>query len=129
MLDKWGPDAFMSEKPSSEVSDRYVSAFRWMLLARTLEDRIASLYRAGGKIVGGVYLGRGQEAFSTALGLSLSQAKGDIFGALIRDMSGRLAFGEPLLDPVRTTWDPPRDRCVGGMGTSTADVLGRVSPP
>lgn len=73
-----------------------------MLLARTLEDRIASLYRAGGKIVGGVYLGRGQEAFSTALGCTLSKSRGDIFGGLIRDMSGRLAFGEPLLDPART---------------------------
>ena len=72
-----------------------------MLLARALEDRIASLYRAGGSIVGGVYLGRGQEAYSGALGACLSKEQGDIFGGLIRDMSGRLAFGEPLLDPVR----------------------------
>ncbi len=87
--------------PSAVSSEKLRSTFRWMLLARTLEDRIASLYRAGGSIVGGVYLGRGQEAFSGALGACLSKKDGDIFGGLIRDMSGRLAFGEPLLDPVR----------------------------
>ncbi|NNE93697.1 MAG: thiamine pyrophosphate-dependent dehydrogenase E1 component subunit alpha [Verrucomicrobiales bacterium] len=72
-----------------------------MILARTLEDKIAALYRSG-KIVGGVYVGRGQEAFSAALGMHLDQAKGDIFGPLIRDQAGRLAFGEPMIDTPRT---------------------------
>jgi len=48
-----------------------------------------------------VYLGRGQEAFSAALGVSLERGH-DVFAPLIRDMAGRLAFGEPLLDPART---------------------------
>ena len=59
---------------------------------------MASLYRAG-KIHGGVFLGRGQEALSAAIGVSLR--KGDIFAPLIRDLAGRLAFGEPILDGVR----------------------------
>jgi len=70
-----------------------------MLLARILEDKLRSLYR-GGMIVGGVYLGTGQEAVSAACGMFLK--KGDVFGPLIRDQAGRSAFGEPLLDPVRT---------------------------
>lgn len=70
-----------------------------MLLARTLEEKLASLYR-GGKIHGGVFLGKGQEALSVALGLALR--RGDVFAPLIRDTAGRLAFGEPLLDGVRT---------------------------
>jgi pyruvate dehydrogenase E1 component alpha subunit/2-oxoisovalerate dehydrogenase E1 component alpha subunit len=70
-----------------------------MLLARLLDDKLASLYRAG-KIHGGVFLGRGQEALSVSVGLSLQ--KGDVFAPLIRDMAGRLAFGEPILDAVRT---------------------------
>ena len=70
-----------------------------MLLARMFEERIAGLYR-GGKIHGGVFLGKGQEALSASLGVCLQ--KGDIFGPLIRDMAGRLAFGEPLLDGART---------------------------
>ncbi|MBX7207935.1 MAG: thiamine pyrophosphate-dependent dehydrogenase E1 component subunit alpha [Verrucomicrobiaceae bacterium] len=72
-----------------------------MLLARILEEKLASLYRAGGRIVGGVYLGKGQEAFSAAMGVQLQKGR-DIFGALIRDQAGRLAFGEPLLDSFRT---------------------------
>lgn len=72
-----------------------------MLLARVLEDKLASLYR-GGMIVGGVYLGRGQEAISAACGMFLQKEKGDVFGPLIRDQAGRSAFGEPLLDVVRT---------------------------
>jgi TPP-dependent pyruvate/acetoin dehydrogenase alpha subunit len=83
----------------SAVHERFVEAFRWMLTARVLEDKLRSLYR-GGMIVGGVYLGRGQEAVSAACGMFLQ--KGDVFGPLIRDQAGRSAFGEPLLDVVRT---------------------------
>lgn len=77
----------------------YVEAYRWMLLARVVEERVASLYR-GGKIQGGVFLSKGQEALSAATGLALR--KGDIFAPLIRDQAGRMAFGESLLDCTRT---------------------------
>jgi pyruvate dehydrogenase E1 component alpha subunit/2-oxoisovalerate dehydrogenase E1 component alpha subunit len=70
-----------------------------MLLARILDDKFASLYRMG-KIHGGVFLGRGQEALSVAMGLALRPR--DVFAPLIRDGAGRLAFGEPILDAVRT---------------------------
>src|SRR6266567_3912254 len=83
----------------SSLRDAYIKAYRIMLLARILDDKFASLYRMG-KIHGGVFLGRGQEALSAAVGLALR--KGDIFAPLIRDAAGRLAFGEPLLDAART---------------------------
>lgn len=79
--------------------DRFLEAYRWMLLARVLEEKLTSLYR-GGMITGGVYVGRGQEAVSAACGMFLK--KGDVFGPLIRDQAGRSAFGEPLLDVART---------------------------
>jgi pyruvate dehydrogenase E1 component alpha subunit/2-oxoisovalerate dehydrogenase E1 component alpha subunit len=69
-----------------------------MLLSRLLDEKLASLYRAG-KIFGGVFLGRGQEALSVSVGMSLR--RGDIFAPLIRDGAGRLAFGESVLDAVR----------------------------
>src|SRR3954471_3968252 len=84
--------------------DNYLAAFRLMLLARSLDDKFASLYRAG-KIHGGVFLGRGQEALSVSIGLSLK--KGDTFAPLIRDAAGRLAFGETILDAVRTYMGSP----------------------
>jgi len=79
--------------------ERFLEAFRWMLLVRTLEEKLVSLYR-GGLITGGVYIGKGQEAVSVACGLFLQ--KGDIFAPLIRDQAGRSAFGEPLVDVART---------------------------
>ena len=79
--------------------DLFLAAFRFMLRARLLDDKFAALYRTG-KIHGGVFLGRGQEALSAAIGVSIR--KTDVFAPLIRDGAGRLAFGEPILDAVRT---------------------------
>ncbi len=84
--------------------DQYLKAYRFMLLSRILDEKFASMYRAG-KIHGGVFLGRGQEALSVALGLALRP--GDVFAPLIRDSAGRLAFGEPILDAVRTYLGSP----------------------
>src|SRR5213595_4113051 len=95
----------------STFRDTYLKAYRFMLLSRILDDKFASLYRAG-KIHGGVFLGRGQEALSVSTGMALR--KGDVFAPLIRDAAGRLAFGEPILDSVRTylgsTLGPMRGR-------------------
>src|SRR5207244_2891512 len=81
------------------VHEKYLEAFRWMLLARTFEEKLASMYR-GGRITGGVYVGKGQEAVSVACGIFLQ--KGNVFAPLIRDQAGRSAFGEPLVDVART---------------------------
>jgi acetoin:2,6-dichlorophenolindophenol oxidoreductase subunit alpha len=96
--------AIRSGSESATGNDTFIKAFRLMLLARTLDDKFASLYRAG-KIQGGVFLGRGQEALSVSVGLSLS--KGDVFAPLIRDQAGRLAFGETVLDAARTYLGSP----------------------
>ena len=84
---------------ATSFRDTHLTAYRFMLLARLLDDKCAGLYRAG-KIHGGVFIGRGQEALSVAIGLSLK--KGDVFAPLIRDTAGRLAFGEPVVDAMRT---------------------------
>ena len=90
------PDALGDVPPLREL---YLKAYRLMLLSRILDEKFATLYRAG-KIHGGVFLGRGQEALSAAIGVSLK--KTDVFAPLIRDAAGRLAFGEPMVDAVRT---------------------------
>ena len=86
-------------EPPATSPETCLAAWRFMLLARLMDDKFAALYRAG-KIHGGVFLGRGQEALSVSVGLSLK--KGDVFAPLIRDAAGRLAFGESILDGVRT---------------------------
>jgi len=71
-----------------------------MLKSRLLESKLRSLYQAG-QIVGGLYLGKGQEAVSASIGARLEWNK-DIFAPLIRDQAGRVAFGEDILDCTRT---------------------------
>jgi TPP-dependent pyruvate/acetoin dehydrogenase alpha subunit len=93
-----------SARDTATARDTTLAAYRFMLLARLLDDKYAALYRAG-KIHGGVFLGRGQEALSVAVGISLK--KTDIFAPLIRDAAGRLAFGETILDAVRTYLGSP----------------------
>jgi len=89
---------------ASSFRDKFIQAYRLMVLARVLDEKLASLYRMG-KIHGGVFLGRGQEALSVSISLALR--KGDVFAPLIRDTAGRLAFGEPLIDAVRTYLGSP----------------------
>jgi hypothetical protein len=104
------PDA----KPAGDIAtarDLTLAAYRFMLLGRLLDDKFAALYRAG-KIHGGVFLARGQEALSASIGVSLK--KTDVFAPLIRDTAGRLAFGETVLDAVRTY-----------MGSSLGPMRGR----
>jgi len=104
----------LNPDPVSDVvtaRDTHLIAYRYMLLARLLDEKFAGLYRAG-KIHGGVFIARGQEALSVSIGLSLK--KGDVFAPLIRDTAGRLAFGETVIDAVRTylgsTLGPMRGR-------------------
>jgi len=82
-----------------EGADYVRAMYRAMVQARVLENKLSSLYKAG-KIVGGVYLGKGQEAVSAALGAALIPDR-DIFAPLIRDQAGRTAFGEPFIDCAR----------------------------
>jgi acetoin:2,6-dichlorophenolindophenol oxidoreductase subunit alpha len=97
----------LDDNPASDTvmaREIHLAAYRFMLLARLLDDKFAALWRAG-KMHGGVFLGRGQEALSAATGVSLK--KTDVFAPLIRDAAGRLAFGETVLDAVRTYLGSP----------------------
>ena len=110
--------ATLSPKPdasaySADFREQYLRALHQMKLSRVLEEKLGSLYRAGGRIVGGVYLGRGQEAFSAAQGVLLRMGK-DVYGPLIRDQAGRLAFGEPVIECLRTY-----------LGAATGPMRGR----
>ena len=107
----------------ASARDAHLVAYRFMLLARVLDDKFATLYRAG-KIHGGVFLGRGQEALSAAIGVSLK--KGDVFAPLIRDAAGRLAFGESVLDAARTYLGSALGPCAGAMETFIAANRGKV---
>ena len=101
----------LDAKPAGESStarDTTLAAYRFMLLARLLDDKFAALYRAG-KIHGGVFLARGQEALSASIGVSLK--KTDVFAPLIRDTAGRLGVTTAAIDnalyiPRQAVFDP-----------------------
>ena len=98
---QWNLQLHQAPITSSSIdADLIRRTLRVMITSRTLESKLSSLYKAG-KIVGGVYLGTGQEAFSASLGCCLDQEK-DIFAPLIRDQAGRTGFGEPLIEATRT---------------------------
>ena len=90
-----------TKDPSRDVDRDHVRrVFNAMLTARVLENKLGSLYKAG-KIVGGVYLGKGQEAVSAAMAACLEKGR-DVYAPLIRDQAGRTAFGEEIIDCTRT---------------------------
>jgi TPP-dependent pyruvate/acetoin dehydrogenase alpha subunit len=74
----------------SHATEELLSWYRSMRLARTLEQKLASLYRQG-QIVGAVYLGMGQEAIATGV-VSLLEPR-DYFSTVSRNLAGWLHRG------------------------------------
>jgi pyruvate dehydrogenase E1 component alpha subunit/2-oxoisovalerate dehydrogenase E1 component alpha subunit len=70
--------------------ERLIELYRLMLLNRLLEERLANLYRQG-KIVGGLYRSKGQEA--TSVGTAYALEEGDLLSPLIRNLGSVLVRG------------------------------------
>ncbi len=64
--------------------------FYWLHLNRAVDDRLVSLYRTG-KILGGVYTSRGQEAIS--VGTAYALGEGDLIATVIRNSGALLVRG------------------------------------
>jgi len=67
-----------------------IDIYRWMLLNRRMETALENLYKQG-KVVGGVYLGLGQEGCSCASAYALH--KEDWLGPMIRNQGSLLVRG------------------------------------
>jgi TPP-dependent pyruvate/acetoin dehydrogenase alpha subunit len=76
--------------PTSLSREQQWELYRFMVLNRLVEDRLASLYR-GGKLVGGAYSSRGQEA--TSVGSAYALQPQDWIGPLIRNLGANLVRG------------------------------------
>jgi TPP-dependent pyruvate/acetoin dehydrogenase alpha subunit len=70
--------------------ERQLELYRFMKLTRMVEDRLGNLYRQG-KVVGGLYSSRGQEA--TSVGSAYALAPQDVVGPLIRNLGTMLVRG------------------------------------
>jgi len=70
-----------------------VAMYYYMVLTRTLEDRVRNLYLQG-KLVGAVYRSMGQEGTAVATAYALEPA--DYVAPLIRDLGASVVRGVPL---------------------------------
>lgn len=70
--------------------ERQLELFRYLKLNRLVEDRLTNLYRQG-KVVGGLYSSRGQEAISVGTAYALEPQ--DVVGPLIRNLGSMLVRG------------------------------------
>ncbi|MGH9363178.1 MAG: thiamine pyrophosphate-dependent dehydrogenase E1 component subunit alpha [Thermoanaerobaculia bacterium] len=70
--------------------ERQLELYRYLQLTRLTETRLGNLYRQG-KVVGGLYSSRGQEA--VAVGSAYALAPQDVAGPLIRDLGSMLVRG------------------------------------
>ena len=102
----------------SSTRDTYVKAYRVMLLARILDEKFASLYRMG-KIHGGVFLGRGQEALSASVGLALETSSARSSAT----ERGGWRLGSQFWMGSGPIWDHRWGRCAGVTETFIADGL------
>ena len=76
--------------PTELPREAQLELYRFMKLNRMLEERLGNLYRQG-KVVGGLYSSRGQEA--TSVGSAYALAPQDFMGPLIRNLGSMLVRG------------------------------------
>lgn len=88
-----------------ELRQFAAKAYRAMKLAREFDRKIAALYR-GGKIYGGVFLGRGHEAVAACAATFLERGK-DVYNPFIREQAGRCALGLSVLESARVYLNSP----------------------
>jgi TPP-dependent pyruvate/acetoin dehydrogenase alpha subunit len=78
--------------------EQCIAMYRWMLLNRRMEMALENLYKQG-KVVGGVYLGLGQEGCSCASACALRPD--DWLGPMIRNQGAMLVRGFSARDIMR----------------------------
>jgi TPP-dependent pyruvate/acetoin dehydrogenase alpha subunit len=91
----WGPLHPQVEKAERLAKtelprERQLELYHFMKLNRMVEDRLGNLYRQG-KVVGGLYSSRGQEA--TSVGSAYALEPQDVMGPLIRNLGSMLVRG------------------------------------
>ena len=103
--------------------------YYWLQLNRRLEDRLGALYRTG-KVAGGVYTGRGQEAIS--VGTAYALQPDDLIAPLIRNLGSLLVRGfrpEDILTQylARTTSPTGGRDCNMHLGDLSRGIVAPIS--
>ena len=116
--------------PAGLTSPQLLDIYYYLILTRSLEQRLVNLYRQG-KVIGGLYRSLGQEGESVASAFALE--RGDIMSPLIRNLGSMLVMGarpvEILRQYMAKAESPTRGREMNlhfnhlGLG-----YLGQISP-
>lgn len=86
-----GPSVRRERLAATELGrERQLELYRYLQLNRRVEDRLTNLYRQG-KVVGGLYSSRGQEAISVGSAYALGPR--DVVAPLIRNLGSMLVRG------------------------------------
>lgn len=80
--------------------EQKLELYYYMRLTRSLEERLANLYRQT-KVVGGLFRSLGQEADAVGSAYALDRSKGDILSPLIRNLGSMLVQGALPTEIIR----------------------------
>lgn len=86
--------------PAGLSVEQLLDLYYYMRLTRSLEERLAALYRQA-KVVGGLFRSLGQEADAVGSAYALDQDKGDILCPLIRNLGSMLVRGATPVEVLR----------------------------
>jgi pyruvate dehydrogenase E1 component alpha subunit/2-oxoisovalerate dehydrogenase E1 component alpha subunit len=89
--------------PPALGKEQLLEIYRWLRLTRSLEERLATLYRQS-KIVGGLFRSLGQEGESVASAYALNRrtdGTGDMLSPLIRNLGSMLVMGATPIEVLR----------------------------
>jgi TPP-dependent pyruvate/acetoin dehydrogenase alpha subunit len=87
------------ESPPAGLSrDQLLDLYYYLILTRSLEERLSKLYRQG-KVIGGLYRSLGQEGESVASAYALQS--GDVLSPLIRNLGSMLVRGARPVEVLR----------------------------
>lgn len=86
--------------PAGLTRDQLLQLYYFLRLTRSLEERLANLYRQG-KVIGGLYRSLGQEADAVGAAYALDRAKGDFLAPLTRNLGSMLVQGAEPLQIIR----------------------------
>ncbi len=84
--------------PAGLSRQQLLEIYYYLILTRSLEERLVNLYRQG-KVVGGLYRSLGQEGESVASAYALDA--GDILSPLIRNLGSMLVRGAKPIEVLR----------------------------
>ena len=86
--------------PAGLTRDQLLELYYYLLLTRTLEERLVALYRQA-KVYGGLFRSLGQEADAVGSAYALDREQGDVLSPLIRNLGSLLVHGVQPVEILR----------------------------